>query len=65
MDASRRTKHGALLDSELLAEVYLSMILDKELKFSQTALLRIRDNKIISTYEGNEQIAGKLGRMTK
>ncbi len=37
----------------------------KELKFSQTALLRIRDNKIISTYEGNEQIAGKLGRMTK
>ena len=37
----------------------------KELKFSQTALLRIRDNKIISTYEGNEQITGKLGRMTK
>lgn len=37
----------------------------KDLKFSQTALLRIRDNKIISTYEGNEQITGKLGRMTK
>ena len=37
----------------------------KELKFSQTALLRLRDNKIISTYEGNEQITGKLGRMTK
>ena len=37
----------------------------KGLKFSQTALLRIRDNKIISTYEGNEQITGKLGRMTK
>ena len=37
----------------------------KELKFSQTALLRIRDKKIISTYEGNEQITGKLGRMTK
>lgn len=37
----------------------------KELKFSQTALLRIRDNKIVSTYEGNEQITGKLGRMTK
>ena len=37
----------------------------KDLKFSQTALLRIRDKKIISTYEGNEQITGKLGRMTK
>jgi len=37
----------------------------KDLKFSQTAFLRIRDKKIISTYEGNEQITGKLGRMTK
>ncbi len=36
-----------------------------DLKFSQTAFLRIRDNNIISTYEGNEQITGKLGRMTK
>jgi len=35
VDASRRTKHGALLDSELLAEVYLAMILDKEFKFGQ------------------------------
>ena len=35
VDASRRTVHGALLDSELLADVYLAMILDKELKFSQ------------------------------
>jgi DNA polymerase III subunit epsilon len=26
VDASRRTKHGALLDSELLAEVYLELI---------------------------------------
>ena len=37
----------------------------KDLRFSQTALLRVRGNKIISTYEGNEQISGKLGRMTK
>ena len=35
VDATKRTLHGALLDSELLAEVYLAMILDKELKFSQ------------------------------
>lgn len=35
VDASRRKVHGALLDSELLVDVYLSMILDKELKFGQ------------------------------
>ncbi|MBQ4471709.1 MAG: DNA polymerase III subunit epsilon [Alphaproteobacteria bacterium] len=33
VDSSRRTVHGALLDSELLVDVYLGMILDKELKF--------------------------------
>ncbi|MBQ3695743.1 MAG: DNA polymerase III subunit epsilon [Alphaproteobacteria bacterium] len=37
VDASRRTVHGALLDSELLADVYLAMILDKELKFGQVS----------------------------
>ena len=37
----------------------------KDFKFSQTALLRINNSKVISTYEGNEQIKGKLGRMTK
>lgn len=37
----------------------------KKFKFSQTALLRIVDGKVISTYEGNENITGKLGRMTK
>ena len=36
-----------------------------DFKFSQTALLRVKDSKVISTYEGNEQISGKLGRMTK
>ncbi len=37
----------------------------KEFKFSQTTLLRIRDSKVISTYEGKDNITGKLGRMTK
>lgn len=37
----------------------------KDLKFSQTALLRIKNNTVVSSYEGNEQITGKLGRMTK
>ncbi len=33
VDNSRRTKHGALLDSELLAEVYLEMIGGKQTSF--------------------------------
>ncbi len=44
VDASRRTVHGALLDSELLAEVYLAMILDKELKFGQPAEKQIKND---------------------
>ncbi len=34
VDASKRTVHGALLDSELLADVYLELITDRELVFS-------------------------------
>ena len=34
VDASRRTVHGALLDSELLADVYLELITNRELNFS-------------------------------
>lgn len=44
VDASRRTKHGALLDSELLAEVYLAMILDKEFKFGQHSENKEKNN---------------------
>lgn len=43
----------------------LSVTDAKDFKFSQTTLLRIRDGKVISSYEGNDNIAGKLGRMTK
>lgn len=35
VDASKRTVHGALLDSELLAEVYLELITDRELVFNK------------------------------
>ena len=34
VDASRRTVHGALLDSELLADVYLELITNRELNFN-------------------------------
>ena len=37
----------------------------KDLRFSQTTLLRIKEGKIISTYEGKERIIGKLDRMSK
>lgn len=37
----------------------------KELKFSDTTLLRIKDGKIISTYETKDNITAKFGRMTK
>ena len=36
VDASRRTVHGALLDSELLADVYLELITNRELNFSSS-----------------------------
>ena len=34
VDASRRSVHGALLDSELLADVYLELITNRELNFN-------------------------------
>ena len=37
----------------------------KDMRFSQTTLLRIKDGKIISTYEGKDNIVGKLDRMSK
>lgn len=38
IDNSRRTKHGALLDSELLAEVYIELIGGKQAAFSLEAV---------------------------
>ena len=35
IDLSRRTVHGALLDSELLADVYIELTISKELKFAE------------------------------
>ena len=37
----------------------------KKFKFSQTTLLRIKEGKVISSYEGYDNISSKLGRMTK
>lgn len=37
----------------------------RDFKFSQTALLRIKDGKVISTYETKDDITAKFSRMTK
>ena len=46
VDASRRTVHGALLDSELLADVYLELITDRELNFSSSKKMHQNQNVI-------------------
>lgn len=46
IDNSHRTKHGALLDSELLAEVYIEMIGGR-----QTALGLVEEKKVIKVIE--------------
>lgn len=38
VDNSRRTKHGALLDSELLADVYIELIGGRQTTFALTAI---------------------------
>ena len=37
----------------------------KDFRFKETSLLRIQKGKVIATYEGKDNITGKLGRMTK
>lgn len=55
VDNSRRTKHGALLDSELLAEVYLEMIGGKQTSFGLGDLPR--RSKTVFAVTGSLQIA--------
>ena len=52
IDNSKRTKHGALLDAELLAEVYLELlggaepVMEFEAKSEQTAVLQTNTNTV-------------------
>lgn len=43
----------------------LNVTNSKDFKFSQTTLIRIKNNQVVSSYEGKDNITGKLGRMTK
>jgi len=47
VDNSRRTKHGALLDAELLAEVYIEMIGGR-----QTSLILVEAGRATSSVGG-------------
>jgi DNA polymerase-3 subunit epsilon len=49
IDNSRRTKHGALLDSEILAEVYIELIGGKQTGFDLSFQSSSRTNMALST----------------
>ena len=57
VDLSKRTVHGALVDCELLADVYLAMILDKELKFTQH--VEKQEKKVLSTNVSRETLPAR------
>ncbi|MTI01101.1 DNA polymerase III subunit epsilon [Roseibium sp. RKSG952] len=57
IDNSRRVKHGALLDAEILAEVYLELIGGK-----QTALSLVPDEELASG-GGGENGAAEFGQL--
>jgi len=42
IDNSRRTKHGALLDAELLAEVYVELVDARQAQLGLVAVRRLR-----------------------
>jgi len=62
VDNSRRTKHGALLDAELLAEVYIELIgaRQAQLVLSQAETLARGDRKIVILRERPVPLAPRL-----
>lgn len=53
IDNSRRTKHGALLDSELLAEVYVELLGGRQ---TTLELVTVTETVTVSTQQGSETI---------
>ena len=49
IDSSKRTKHGALLDSELLADVYLELLGGRQTVFSLPSVTTIRTEVVWTT----------------
>jgi len=63
VDNSRRTKHGALLDSELLAEVYLELIGGRQTALALTEISRPKPMlpiQSISAYMRRAPLPGRL-----
>ena len=62
IDNSRRTKHGALLDAELLAEVYVELIgaRQAQLVLSQTAISVAAAGELIIVRERPQPLAPRL-----
>jgi DNA polymerase-3 subunit epsilon len=62
IDNSRRTKHGALLDAELLAEVYIELIGARQasLVLSQTAAPSVTPGAIVVVRERTMPLAPRL-----
>ena len=58
VDNSKRTKHGALLDAELLADVYLEMIGGKQTSFGLTEV----KSKTITTLSATLSHIGQRGQ---
>jgi DNA polymerase III subunit epsilon len=54
VDNSRRTKHGALLDSELLSEVYLELIGGRQVGFN-LKVETIGKPRLVATSQGQRQ----------
>ena len=52
IDLSKRTKHNALLDCELLRQVYINLVGEKEpsLQFKQAEILNQNQNNIVKKY---------------
>ena len=50
IDLSRRTKHNALLDCELLREVYINLLDAKEPKFNLTNIISKQNDNEIKDY---------------
>ena len=63
VDNSRRDKHGALLDSELLAEVYLELIGGRQTAMTLTEKNSIQQNRVIAAKNiepRNKELAPRL-----
>ena len=65
IDNSRRTKHGALLDSELLAEVYVELAGGRQAALVLASEIKIVEQATIITVEPRSEPIGPLIEVTE